>query len=68
MTQIYPSEAEMNEYDYQFLTGNWEGVKGAAYNQTFEFCKELGWCDQHGFTTPNGLKAIQAYEMKKWNI
>lgn len=57
-------EPEMNEFDYQFLTGNWEGVKGAAYNQTYEFCKEFGWCDREGKPTPAGLRAIKEYEYK----
>lgn len=67
MTQTCPSK-ELNEFDYQFLTGTWEGAKGAAYNQTYEFCKEFGWCSQSGEPTPAGYKAIQEYEMKKWNL
>jgi hypothetical protein len=67
MTQISPSKG-LNEYDYAFLTGTWDGVAGAAYNQTYEFCKELGWCDQHGHVTPAGTKAIQEYEMAQWNL
>jgi hypothetical protein len=61
-------EMEMNGFDYKFLTDTWEGVKGAAYNQTYEFCKEFGWCHPDGTPTRQGYMAIQAYEMKKWNI
>jgi hypothetical protein len=68
MTQTSPSERMLNEYDYQFLTGTWEGVAGAAYNQTYEFCKEFGWCDYNGKPTSAGLEAIKAYEMGKWNL
>jgi hypothetical protein len=68
MTQTCHSERKLTEYDYQFLTKAWEGVAGAAYNQTYEFCKEFGWCNREGEPTPAGLAAIQAYEMEKWNI
>lgn len=68
MTQISRSRPELNKYDYQFLTGKWEGVAGAAYNQTYEFCKEFGWCDANGQPTSAGYKAIQEYEMKEWNL
>lgn len=57
--------SKLNKFDYEFLTGTWSGVAGAAYNQTYEFCKELGWCDQEGKPTPAELKAIQGYEMKE---
>jgi hypothetical protein len=62
MTQTSPSK--MNKFDYQFLTGTWDGVAGAAYNQTYEFCKEFGWCDRTGKPTDAGLRAIQLYEME----
>lgn len=60
MTQT--SHSRMNAYDYQFLTGKWQGLKGAAYNQTYEFCKEFGWCRQDGSLTEAGEKAVKEYE------
>lgn len=68
MTQTSHSETKLNAFDYEFLTGRWSGPSGAAYNQTYEFCKNSGWCNQDGTPTPAGLKAIQEYEMKEWNI
>jgi hypothetical protein len=58
---------EMNTFEYQFLTGTWKGVGGAAYNQTYEFCKEFGWCDQEGKPTPAGKEAIEKYETAQSN-
>lgn len=60
MTQTNPSK--MNKFDYEFLTNTWSGVAGAAYNQTYEFCKEHGWCRQDGTLTEAGLAAIKEYE------
>lgn len=62
-------ETEMNDYEYKFLTGKWEGVKGAAYNQVFEFCRNFGWCagfDAHGnaILTKHGIKALKDYQEK----
>ena len=62
MTQTSHSKPKMNRFDYEFLTGTWDGVKGAAYNQTYEFCKEFGWCNQAGLPTPKGLEAVKEYE------
>lgn len=57
----------MTEHEYDFLTNNWQGVKGAAYNQVYEFCKEFGWLK--GFysngtpeLTHKGMDAIKAYQ------
>jgi hypothetical protein len=68
MDNYIQEQVELNEFDYQFLTDTWAGVAGAAYNQTYEFCKEFGWCDKEGKPTSSGYKAIQEYEMKKWNL
>lgn len=55
----------MNEYEYQFLTDTWEGVKGAAYNATYDFCREFGWCNVSGEVTEKGRKALSQYEKLK---
>lgn len=68
MTQTNRGKPELNKYDYEFLTQTWSGPRGAAYNQTYEFCKDFGWCTRDGTPTPAGLEAIQRYEMKEWNI
>ena len=57
----------MTRHEYEFLTGNWQGVAGAAYNQVYEFCKEFGWMkgfDGNGkpILTQKGLDAIKAYQ------
>lgn len=52
---------DINEYDFEFLTDTWSGPKGAAFNQTYEFCYEEGWCDRRGQVTPKGEKAIEYY-------
>lgn len=58
----------MNEFEYRFLTGSWDGPKGAAYNQTFEFCRNFGWCvgfDQNGrpVTTKKGAQMVRDYAL-----
>lgn len=55
---------DMVAMEYEFITGRWEGVKGAAYNQCHEFCIEAGWIDHTGVTTPKGYRAIQQYATK----
>lgn len=57
----------MNEYEYKFLTGKWEGIKGAAYNEVFEFCRNFGWCvgfDASGrpVLTRQGAARVRAYQ------
>lgn len=29
--------------EYKFLTDQWDGPFGAAYNQVYEFCKDFRW-------------------------
>lgn len=60
----------MNQHDYDFLTGQWTGPKGAAYNETFEFCRQFGWCvgfDTEGgvVLTKHGVKAIKAFQAEE---
>jgi hypothetical protein len=57
----------MNKFEYDFLTGKWEGPKGAAYNACHEHCRGMGWFV--GLTaggvpilSSKGLDAVQAYE------
>lgn len=57
----------MTEHEYEFLTGQWKGPKGAAFNQVFEFSRSFGWCagfDTRGVPvlTKRGIKAIKAYQ------
>lgn len=52
----------MTKYEYELLTGNWDGPPGAALNQCFEFCVEEGWMDHLGIVTPKGRKAVEEYE------
>lgn len=60
-------ENEMiTEHEYQFLTQTWDGPKGAAYNQVFEFCRQFGWCtgfDAQGrpIITKKGAAAIRDF-------
>lgn len=55
-------EQPLNEFDYAVLTNTWEGVKGGAYNATYEFCREFGWLDPQGLVTGKGQRAIDEYE------
>lgn len=53
----------MTKHEYEFMTGRWQGPKGAAYNQVYEFCKESGWLmglSDHGepIPTAKGTEAI----------
>lgn len=57
----------MTKHEYEFMTGRWQGPKGAAYNQDYEFCKEFGWLmglSDHGepIPTTKGTAAIRAYQ------
>jgi hypothetical protein len=57
----------MTQHEYEFLTDSWTGLKGAAYNQVYEFCKEFGWLEgfyPDGATrlTQAGMNAIKAYQ------
>jgi len=56
---------DINEYEWQYLTDQWDGPPGAAYNQTYEFCYEAGWCDHRGTRTIKGDAAVEYYERYK---
>lgn len=53
---------KLTEFDYEFLKGQWDGVRGAAYNTVGEDLYEAGMIDDFGFVTPTGQKAIEEYE------
>lgn len=48
--------------EFQFLTDTWPDNKGVCYLATGEICLENGWIDDFGFVTPEGKRAIEAYE------
>jgi hypothetical protein len=57
----------INEHEYKFLSQQWDGPIGAAYNQVFEFCRQYGLTvgfDHKGrpILTPKGIAAIKAYQ------
>lgn len=52
---------KLNDYDYQFLTDTWEGVKGAAYNVVYEDLMNAGYIDRAGNTTEKGKQALREY-------
>lgn len=54
-------DALMNKHEYDFITNNWEGPKGAAYNQVWEFCREFGWLTSEGRITEKGTDAMREY-------
>lgn len=56
------SQIEINDFEYDFLTGSWEGPYGAAYMATYEWCKNNGLCDQQGRITRWGLEAVKKFE------
>lgn len=62
----------MNEFDYQFMIGKWEGPPGAALWQTYEYCRNKGWfmgLSDHGepIPTQKGTEAIEAYKKSLTN-
>jgi hypothetical protein len=57
-----PKIVELNDWEYDFLTGQWEGPFGAAYMACFEFCKENGLCDMQGQINQWGREAVAKYE------
>lgn len=56
---------KLTEFDYEFLKGQWDGVKGAAYNTVGEDLYEAGYIDDFGFVTPKGQKAIEEWEAEQ---
>lgn len=52
----------MTSHEYDFLTGKWQGPKGGAYNQVYEFCKDRGWCNLLGSVTESGKAAVRRYQ------
>ena len=57
----------MTPFEYQFMTGRWEGPKGAAWNAVYKFCKEFGWImgmsdHDEPIPTERGTAAIKAYK------
>jgi hypothetical protein len=55
------SMGSLSKLEYEWLTG-WRGVKGASYNQIYEFLLEDGLIDRHGHPTAKGYRAIMVYE------
>lgn len=57
----------MTVHEYQFLTDQWDGPPGAAYNQVYEFCRAFGWMrgfDRDGVPvlTELGAKEVRKFE------
>lgn len=57
----------INQHEHEFLTQTWKGVKGAAYNACFEFCRQHGLTsgfDNHGrpILTRKGVNAIKSFQ------
>lgn len=57
----------MTEYEYEFMTGRWKGVKGAAWNAVYEFCRKSGWLmglsdHDEPIPTQKGADAVKAYQ------
>lgn len=59
------SPLELGPLDYEFITGNWSGPAGAAFNCIGEDLYEAGYIDHFGFVTPQGYRAIAKYENGK---
>ena len=57
----------MTRHEYEFMTGTWEGPKGAAFNQVYEFCRAIGWImsmsdHDEPIPTKKGTAAIREYQ------
>jgi len=59
---------KLEHFDYDFLSGNWGGPKGAAYNTVFEDLREAGLVSFEGKPTPAGEAAMAAYRERLWTI
>ena len=57
----YEEEMELNEFEYQFLKGQWAGIGGAAYNHCIDFCDEMG-LGTYGMPTEYGQELIDKFE------
>lgn len=61
----------INEYEFQFLTNTWEGVRGAAYNVCREYCVNNGLVNmskssKHTIPSEKGFEQITEYGKKLW--
>lgn len=55
----------INEFEYEFLTRNWNGPVGAAYNSVYEWLGENGLIARKldgWHTTSKGKQAVKDFE------
>lgn len=61
----------LTNFEYAILTDTWSfGVRGAAYNAAYEFCKDCGYlkdsANHRGYkVTSLGVDAIKHYQAQK---
>lgn len=63
MIDLLEKDSDLTELEYEYLSGKWVGVKGAAWNSVSE------WCHNHRYgqfnnPTPKGIKAMEKFEGK----
>lgn len=61
MVDFLEKDSDLTKFEYEYLSGKWVGVRGAAWNVIAE------WCHNHGYgqfdsPTPRGIKAMEKYE------
>jgi hypothetical protein len=52
---------QFTKFDYEYLTGFWDGPPGAAFNVVAEDCMEAGW-GYYGHPTELGQKLMLEFE------
>jgi hypothetical protein len=52
---------KLTNFDYEYLTGKWDGPPGAAFNVVAEDCMNAGY-GYYGHPTEKGQKAIIEFE------
>lgn len=54
-------KVNMTQFEYDYLSGVWDGPKGAAFNAVDEFCGDLGYGD-FGKPTKLGERQMELYD------
>lgn len=57
----------MTNHEYSFLRSKWEGERGPEYNETYNYCRNYGWCvglspEGTPILTDLGIKAIKSFK------
>lgn len=62
----------MTEQAFQFLASKWIGERGPEYNETYDYCRNYGWCvglspEGTPILTDLGIKALRNYRVNEYS-